>query len=102
MLGVTRYTVYNSLDEINKTPRPEGCFWFKCSDTNSLNPLRLAEITGEFLSPVEVIVLGLPGLCALLKPGEDEVVNSANDLTYPFSRRLINGDLIVENLLFID
>lgn len=62
----------------------------------SLNPLRLVEIVGKFLSPVKVIALGLLGLYAFLKPGGDEVVTSADYLTQRFSRGLINGFVRVE------
>lgn len=64
----------------------------------SLNPLRLVEIVGKFLSPVKVIALGLLGLYAFLRPGGDEVVTSADYLTQPFSRGLINGYLTMDTL----
>ena len=47
---------------------------------------------------MKVIALGLLGLYAFLKPGGDEVVTSADYLTQPLSRGLINGYLTMDTL----
>ncbi|MFQ3396152.1 branched-chain amino acid transport system II carrier protein [Enterobacter mori] len=64
----------------------------------SLNPSRLVQIVGKFLSPVKIIALGALGLYAFLNPGGEEVVTTAEYISQPFSRGLINGYLTLDTL----
>ena len=64
----------------------------------SLNPLKLIDIVGKFLSPLKVVSLGLLGLYAFWRPAGNELSTFPEYVETPFSSGMINGYLTMDTL----
>ncbi|MDN6682320.1 MAG: branched-chain amino acid transport system II carrier protein [Enterobacterales bacterium] len=64
----------------------------------SLNPLKLIDIVGKFLSPIKVASLGALGLYAFWRPAGNELFTFPEYVENPLSSGMINGYLTMDTL----